>query len=311
MTSGIVKKGWPYAAVILAHSVWGVNFIVAKLALQEVPLFTLGWLRFFLALIFLLPFLLPEIKKTKIDKADLPRLIAVGLLMVTLNIAFFYYGLEQTTVISASFITMVIPVISVILGWWFLKEKIYTVNLAGIILGLVGTFFVIGLPLLFLGDHLSADKLTGNTLIILSSIFWVVGAILSKDLLKKYSTLVVTGIMFFIGFLGFTIPAINDLIQNPGWIKNLTFLGIFGIFYIAIASSVCAYFLFEWGVEKLGVVKADLFQYLEPIIATTLSITFLGEQVRFTFIIGALLIALGVYWSTLIKEQRHHHIHRR
>lgn len=310
MTSGIFKKSWPYTAIILAHTIWGVNFVVAKLTLQEIPIFSLAWLRFVLALIFLLPFLLPEIKKTKIDRADLPRLLAVGLLMVTLNIAFFYYGLEKTTVISASFLTMIIPVISVILGWWVLREKIYTVNLAGILLGLIGTIFVIGLPLLFLGDHLSGDNLIGNILIILASVFWVVGAILSKELLKKYSALMVTAAVFVVGVISFTIPAINDFVQDPTWPTKLTFLGIFGLFYIAVASSVCAYFLFEWGVEKLGVIKADLFQYIEPIIATSMSVAFLGEELRFTFVIGALLIALGVYWSTLIKEKHFHHHHQ-
>ena len=75
----------------------------------------------FFALILLLPFLLTE--KRKIAKSDLPVLIGIGLLMVTLNIGFFYEGLKRTNVITASVLTLVVPILSVIGGWWFLKEK--------------------------------------------------------------------------------------------------------------------------------------------------------------------------------------------
>ena len=63
----ILIKSWPYVAIIVAHTIWGVNFLAAKFALQEFPPMTLAFLRFFLALILLSPFLLTE--KRKIDNA--------------------------------------------------------------------------------------------------------------------------------------------------------------------------------------------------------------------------------------------------
>jgi drug/metabolite transporter (DMT)-like permease len=146
MKSEIFTKTWPYIAVILAHTIWGVNFVIAKITLEEVPPMSLAFLRFALALILLLPFLMIEKKKEKIKKEDLPKLFAVGVLMVVLNIAFFYTGLIRTAATSASALTMIIPVVSVIGGWLFLREKIYTINLTGIGLGLVGALAVIGLP---------------------------------------------------------------------------------------------------------------------------------------------------------------------
>lgn len=311
MASDIFKKGWPYAAIIIAHTIWGINFVVAKLALQEFPPMSLAFLRFALALLFLLPFILTEKKRFKIDREDLPKLFTVGILMVTLNIAFFYAGLPKTTVTSASVLTMIIPMLSVLGGWWFLKEKIYTVNLIGIALGLVGAILVIGIPYLALGLQTVSDTFVGNFLIILASISWVVGACISKKLLEKYSTLTITTIIFLVGAVSFLIPALTEYLKNPGWVNQVTYIGLFGLFFIAIASSISAYFLFEWGLSKLGIVRADLFQYLEPLIAITLGVAILGEQMRFTFIIGAILIGLGAYWTTLVKEShKHHKAHR-
>lgn len=267
---------------------------------------SLAFLRFLLATLLLLPFVLMDRDKMKVDKEDLPALFSIGALMVTLNIALFYAGLTHTTTTSASTLTLIIPVLSVLLSWMFLKEKIYTINLAGVGTGLLGAVLIIGFPFLILGEQLSSQVLMGNFLIILASLVWVVGAIISKKMLKKYSTLTITAIIFLVGVITFLIPAINEYSQNPLWINQVTLLGVFGLLFIAILSSVSAYFLFEWGLGKLGVIKADLFQYIEPIIATTLAVLVLNESLKPAFLLGALLIALGVYWSTLAKE---HHIH--
>lgn len=342
MSSTIFKKAWPYSALLIAHIIWGVNFIVVKLTLQEIPPMSLAFLRFTFATLLLLPFLiiakdapwtnlqkmfsfLPRWKKPEknsiemmegktqnlIERKDLPRIIAVGVLMVTLNITFFFMGIEKTTVATASILTLIIPVISVIVGWTILREKIYVVNIFGVLAGLAGTIAVLGIPLISIGAGFSAQSMVGNFLIILAGISWVAGALIAKQLLQKYSTLTITFMIFFIGAITFLIPAITEFFQNPGWIQHITFLGIFGVFYMTLASSISAYFLFQWGMDQLGIVKADLFQYAEPLVAISLGIFILGEQLRFTYAIGAILIILGVYWSTLAKTPHKHHKHHR
>lgn len=307
----LVAVTWPYVAILAAHIIWGINFVVAKVTLQEVPPMSLAFIRFALATMLLTPFVLSERGTLNIHRKDLPQLIAIGALMSTLNIALFYLGLSKTTATTASILTMSIPVVSVLAAWWIFKEKIYTFNLFGILLGLAGATLVIGLPVYLLGTSLFSEALLGNLLIILASIAWVAGAILSKKMLQKYSTLTITTFVFIVGTITFALPAVLEYLKNPDWPFKITLLGIFGITYIAVLSSTSAYFLFEWGLSKLGVVKADLFQYLEPIIAVSLGILLLGEQIRFTFVIGALLIGLGVYWSTLAKEHhKHHKAHR-
>lgn len=307
-----ISLSWPFIAIIVAHSVWGVNFIVAKLTLQEVPPMTLAFLRFTIASLLLLPFILFEKKKNNIAKEDIPWLILVGVTMVSLNISFFYLGLMRTTAIEASTLTLSIPVLSVLLGWLFLKEKIYVANVIGILLGLVGASLVIGLPLNIIGLNSSfSDRLFGNLLILFSSICWVIAAVLSKKLSTKYTPLTITTVSFFVGVITFAVPALNEYMQNPSWVNKLSLIGLSGITYIAVASSVCAFFLFEWGVKKLGVVKADLFQYLEPLIAASLGVLILAEGLRFSYIAGAILIALGAYWGTYAKDNhKHHKAHR-
>lgn len=311
MSSQILSKPLPYIALILAHFIWGANFVVAKITLQEFPPMTLAFLRFALASLFLAPFFLAETKKIRVEKIDYPKLVAIGVLIITLNIAFFFEGIKRTTAINASVLTLIIPMLSVLLGWWFLKEKVYLVNLLGIAIGFLGALIIIGLPEILMGEF-SSQIMLGNVLVLLASIVWVVGAIISRQMLKKYSSLVITAIAFMVGTITFIIPALSEYIKNPSFTEQITLLGLLGLTFMTILSSISAYFLFEWGLAKLGVIKADLFQYIEPFVAVLLAILILGEKITIPLVVGAVLITAGVYLGTLAKEpyHRHHKAHR-
>lgn len=308
MSSQIFKKPFPYLALLIANLIWGINFVVAKITLQEFPPMSLAFLRFALASLFLAPFFYAETKKLKVEKSDFPKLIAVGILIITLNIAFFFEGIKRTTATDASILTLSIPVFSVLLGWLFLSEKVYLANLLGVILGGIGAFIIIGFPQFMAGTK-SPENLFGNILILLASISWVIGAGISKKILTKYSSLVVTAIAFLVGTITLIIPAALEYIQNPTWPNQITIVGILGLTYMTLLSSISAYFLFEWALSKTPVGMANLFQYLEPVAATTLAVYFLDERISNYFIIGTIFIMFGAFLGTLAKEA-HHTIHK-
>lgn len=279
--------------------------MVAKITLQEFPPMSLAVLRFALASLLIAPFFLAETKKVKIKKQDLPKLLAIGIFAITLNIAFFFEGIKRTTAINASMLTLIIPMLSVLFGWWFLKEKIFLINLLGIVVGFSGALVIIGVPQIITGTQ-SSQILLGNILIILASISWVTAAVISKGILSKYPSMVVTAIAFLVGVVTMFLPAALEYFENPSWMSQITILGILGLTFMTLLSSISAYFLFEWGLSKTSVIIADLFQYVEPFMATILAIWILGERISTTFTIGAALIALGVYLGTLAKEKHHH-----
>lgn len=306
MTSKILTSPLPYIALILSHLIWGGNFVVAKITLQEFPPSTLAFLRFTIACLLIAPFFYAETKKVKIDHKDFPKLIAIGILIITLNITFFFQGIVRTTAINASILTLIIPMLSVFLGWLILKEKVYLVNLGGIALGFIGAFIIIGLPQILSGK-LNSNILLGNILILLAAISWVIGAVISRQMLAKYPSLVVTGIAFLVGTITFIFPAINEYVQNPGWVSNITILGGLGLAYMTFLSSVSAYFLFEWGLSRTNVITADLFQYIEPFVASFLAVLILSEKLSIQLVVGIILISIGVYFGTLAKEKHHKH----
>lgn len=313
------KTALPYLFLLIAHIIWGANFVVAKIALQEFPVMSLAFLRFALAALLIVPFLLtlrepadatPSKKKIGMIKIKhLPKLLTVCLLMTTVGITFFYEGLKRTTAIDASVLTMSIPMISVLAGWMFLKEKVYWVNLLGILLGLFGAVVIIGLPQITTGNFV-ANNLLGNGLILASCITGVAGFTMAKEMLKTYPPVIFTGLLFLVGTLSFLVPAILEYLRNPNWVANISVLGFLGLMYIVILGSLCAFLLMNWGLAKIEVYKANLFHYVEPAVAATFAAIILSERISFSFIIGTCLVILGVYWGTLGKTHHHHPYHK-
>jgi len=311
MSSQIITKPLPYIALILAHLIWGINFVVAKVTLQEFPPMSLALLRFALASLFLAPFFFAQTKKIKIAREDLPSLVGVGVFIITLNIAFFFEGIKRTSAIDASILTLIIPILSVLIGWLYFKEKIYLVNLLGILLSLLGALIIIGLPQVFTGTY-STQMMLGNVLIILAGVSWVIGAAISQKVLRKYSSLTVTAIAFMVGTVAMLVPAGMEYISNPSWPSQVTLLGLLGLTYMTLLSSISAYFLFEWGLAKTSITAADLFQYIEPFVASFLAVTILEERISTSFLTGAFLIVVGAFLGTLAKvtHHRYHKAHR-
>lgn len=310
MNSEILKKPIFYLAIAAAHLIWGANYVFAKITLTEIPVMSLGFLRYSLAVLLILPFLFNlEAKDRKIKLEHLPKLILGAVLVACINIGLFYTGLKRTTAINASVLELSIPIISVIAGWWFLREKIYTANLAGIIISLFGALSIIGVPLIFFGS-LSTSALIGNLLILGSSISFVAGSMIFRQMLQIYKPIVITAVTFLIAAVTFLIPALIEYLANPNWVLSVSILGIFGLIYITVLSSICAYFLLLLGLTKIPVSHANLIQYIEPAVAATLAVPLLGERISFSFIIGTCMIVLGVYWGTLGKQE-HHHIHHK
>lgn len=307
MSSQLFTKPLPYIALLIAHLIWGVNFIVAKYTLLEFPTGSLAFLRFAVATVLVLPFFLAQRKTVKIDRADWPTLVSIGLLLVTFNIAFFFEGMSKSSVINASTLTLTIPIFSIILSWIFLREKVYLINILGILFGLLGAIITIRIPQIFIGTY-SSSEVVGNVLIILSSLCWAGGSILSRKMLAKYPSLIVTSISFMVGTITFLIPALFEYTQDPNWPSRISMLGFLGLMYMTFLSSVSAYFLFEWGLAKIGIFRTNIFQYLEPVLAAFLGIILLGERLTFPFLIGSVLIICSVYLGTISIR---HHLHHR
>jgi drug/metabolite transporter (DMT)-like permease len=74
--------------------------------------------------------------------------------------------------------------------------------------------------------------------------------------------------------------------------------------YVAIFPSVLSYYFWHQGIKELGANKTGQFTHLMPLFGAVLAYIFLGERLHTYHIVGALLIAIGIYLSLFSKTAK-------
>lgn len=291
-------------ALITANIIWGAASPIFKLALQNIPPFTLAYLRFFGAMLILFPF---TARNLYIRKEDRFHLILLSILGITVNITFFFLGLKSAPSINAPIIASSGPVFLYLFAILILHERPHQKVLWGMIVSLIGVLVIIGQPILTGGLNL---EIMGNLFFILATIGSIGHVIVSKEILPKYPVTTVTFWSFLIGSTTFLPLFLYEMFSLHPF-NSLDGRGITGIIFGILLSSVTAYILFEWGIKKLAAQEVGIFTYIDPLIAIIIAIPLLGETITPIFIIGSLLVFSGIFiaegrlhWHPLHKLRR-------
>lgn len=291
-------------SVTVAWIIWGAHPIAVKYGLQTIPVFSLVFYRLFFATLILLPFLISEMRKTKLNFLKLKELFIASLLGITLNICFYFIGIAKTQAIDASLIIALTPVLNMLAARLILKEKITNHEGVGISLGFVGTIMVLLSPLFQNGFSLN-QNFQGNIFVLLAALSWVAFTIYTKRLFKDLSPLLITCGIIFLGMITMFPLMLWDNLGNPGWMLNLNTTSLLSMVYITLASTIAAYFLYEWGLKYIKASEAGILGNVSIVITIILGILILGESLTLIVILGGLLIIGGVVYSNFHDSSRH------
>lgn len=289
------KRSRAYALLLLNTLLWGFSPPIIKMALDYTTInqFLLG--RYFLASLLFLPiYFFSQNKQKRLRHANWPLLIFLGLLGTPLTLIPLYAGLKLTTSIEASILTATGPLLIILGGYFFLKEKITQNEKLGLLIALFGTFVLIAAPILFDGVDLKFSLL-GNLLILLSNLIWTVFLLIVKKLktdanqISLVSYLVSLPVFLFLVFLE---PA-SVIAKTNFWHPT----ALLGIIYMAVFGSVVAFWAYAKGQEDIEAGEASIFTYLQPLFTFPLAYFWLHETITPPILLACLFIALGVYIS--------------
>jgi drug/metabolite transporter (DMT)-like permease len=290
------KRLSAYLLLTFTAIIWGIAGPVIKGTLAYLPPFTFLFWRFLIASLILLPLLIWRAQKENETLKTLLPIIPLGFLGVPLCLTLIYLGFERTTALDGTIIAALAPIFIVISGVLFLKEKVTRLETIGLLIAITGTTIIIIQPLIE-GGALASKNIMGNLFIMVQNLVWTAYVILSKKEFRKHSPLIITAVSFITGLLVIFPFA---LLENDSQIFDFSSLifnsNVFwGVLYMAFFSSVVAYFTFESGLKLIEASEATIFSYLQPIFAAPVAILWLGEKVTSTFLLGAIIITLGVF----------------
>lgn len=284
-------------AIILAALIGGGNAVFIKIALKEIPVFTFNFLRFFIALIIILPLFLKE--KPKITK-DVYKLALLSLLPA-INITLFAFGVRLTTATTSQVIYAAVPIVAGILSYLVLKEKIGFNKITGIILGFIGTLIIVVLPIIDNPSDLKGNLL-GNTAIFIAMILWAIYTILSKNFQNKYSPIYISTFFMLISCVVSFFLSLLDFSSIHVWTKNISASSLLLLFAIGVLGAIYVFF-YQYAIKHGTPVIASMTLYLQPIATFAFASALLGERLTWGFVIGSILVILGMWKVTRTKKQ--------
>lgn len=295
------KRSYAYALLLLNTILWGLSPPIIKVALNFVSINQFLFGRYLLASLIFLPIYFLTQKKTGLEIRNLKLVILLALLGTPLTLIPLYEGIKLTSSIEASILTATGPLMIIIGGGIFLKERITRNEKLGLTVAILGTLLLILGPIINDGSGFKFSLL-GNFLILGSNIIWTVFLLLVKKLKVDASQISLVSYLVAIPVFAILLmlePSSLNTKYLPagghGLILNTS--AIFGIVYMAIAGSIIAFWAYTKGQEYIEAGEAAIFTYLQPLITFPLAYFWLHESISSVGLAACLLIAAGVYIS--------------
>ncbi len=285
-----MKKNIYLFYALFSAFVWGISFTATKVALNAIPPFMIAFFRFILAYIFLeiVSFLL-KIKET-IKKEDRRTLFFMALSGITFYYAFENYGLKYTSAANSSLIISTIPLFTLLINRFFLKESLKKHHWIGIFTSLTGIYILLfGFSFSF---HLNWK---GDMIMFLSVVSWISYTYFTTSLKNNYNMITITKELSYYGILTLIPFTLYEKFHYGFCIMKFTWPTIFSILFLGIICSAIAYWTWNKALTEGDVKITNTFIYLIPLFAIISEQIILKTLPPFHIYIAATLIIMGLF----------------
>ena len=288
------------AFVVVA--IWGTTFVFTKLLLMAgLTAAQIFVLRFIIAYLLLLAYALPRKSFRWFASSWKDELLMAGLGLTGGSLYFLTENSSMiyTTTTNTSLIVCLSPLFATaLISLFYRSQRLHGLQIVGTLMASLGVVVVV------LNGHfvLHLSPL-GDTLAFGACLCWAFYSLLMIPANQRYRTLFITRKVFFYGLV-FMIPYFLIWPEMPQLsvvlrldvLGNLLFLG-------CIASMVC-FLAWNWAMKELGEVAVTNYVYFNPVTTVLFAWLVLSERITLYFIIGTILILVGMYLSNSNKQKK-------
>ncbi|MCX8083579.1 MAG: DMT family transporter [Calditerrivibrio sp.] len=286
-----------YLFLIGAALFWSGNFVLSRGINNIIPPVSLGFWRWVLAGVILLPFSYKYlIRDCEIIKSNFRYLNLLAFLGVTCFNPLIYVAVHYTTAINAVLVNSFVPILILVISLFMYKEAPHLNQIFGIIFSMVGITVI-----MLKGDLNSIYSFKfniGDILVFLAAFTWALYTVLLKKLPKDIHPIAFLQIIIFLGLLYMFPFYILEYITKGGFVLEVK--TALSILYVALFASVFAFIMWNRAVKEIGANRAGPFVHLMPVFGTILAIVFLGEKLYIYHIVGIFLVFVGIFLANKV-----------
>jgi drug/metabolite transporter (DMT)-like permease len=280
--------------------IWGVNFPLIKVALLELPPLAFNALRFPLASLTVLLILRGKGPVPWPERADVPRIVGLGILGNLVYQGFFIFGLDATYAGNASILLATTPVWTLALSTLRGHER----PTAAVWVGISST--LLGMVLVVTGGGLSVGfrgaTLRGDLLMVGAAMTWSLYSVGSRRMVHKYGSLPTTAWTLWTGSAGLVLVGLPSLFGVQ--LRGISSLAWTGVVFAGVLAIGLAYLLWYRGVQRIGNSRTAAYSNLTPVVALAVAWIWLGEIPRLLQLGGAAVVLIGLTLARLGGEER-------
>lgn len=208
------------------------------------------------------------------------------------------YGLKFVSSTVAAVIVATIPLISPVFAWYFFKERLKWMNIAGL------AFSFLGVGLVVLNGSFKFDvSPLGVGLEFIAVLAAIAYSLVLRKLVTRYNTLSIIAYQNIIGVVLFLpvwlLVDFNDFISRPFHPEAFR-----AIILLAVFASTLAFVFFTQSIRQIGVNRSNSFINLIPVFVAILSFFILKEALIGQQIIGILIVVAGLFLAQIKRKRK-------
>jgi drug/metabolite transporter (DMT)-like permease len=280
-----------------AASIWGGMYVVSKVMLEIIPPFLLVSLRLILGAL-TLALIIGVRGFPAISRTAWLQILGVGFVGYGISLSLQFLGTRLSTAANGSLVTSATPAFVLVFAWFLLGEQITWLRQASLLLATLGVVAVIDPR----SAQLDPDLFLGNILLIGAAVTWALYSVLVRKVTRDVEVLPFS-LIAFLGGLPVALPAgaVEWITLGVGEIS----LGVVGgVLFLGIISTALAMVLWNSAFAFVDASLASLTFFAQPVVGTFLGWLFLGERITPLFLLGGILIGLGLLISSREAQVR-------
>jgi drug/metabolite transporter (DMT)-like permease len=274
---------------LLLCGIWGSTWLFIKLGLEDLPPFTFAGVRFLIASAILFAIVAGRRLTLPVKRADWMLLAVTGVLSFSLNYGLLFWGEQYISSGLAALLQATIPVFGLVIAHFYLPgEQMTTAKVFGVVMGVTGVGVIFSNQLSVAGPR----ALAGCAALVIGSACAAYANVLVKARGANLNPAILAGGQMFVGLIPLMLIGI-PLEGNP-FHFHWTRMAVIALFYLAIVGSVTAFLCYYWLVQHMDVTKTMLIALVTPVIAVSLGVLVLNEDLNWRTFAGGAMIISGI-----------------
>jgi drug/metabolite transporter (DMT)-like permease len=278
-----------FLLLLLLASLWGPSFLFIKVAVAEIPPFTLVLGRVGIAALFL--YILLRLKRRSLPAAGRVwlNLAIVALFHNTLPFVLLSWGEQRIDSALASIINGTTPIFTILIAHLLTTDdRLSPMKVVGVALGMAGMVLLVA-PALVAGVRATT---LGLLAVVLVSASYGLALVYSRQKLRGLPPLVAPASQMLLATL-FLLP-FSLFIDRPFTLAAPSLAAAGSVLALALLGTTLGFIVYYRLVQTAEASFASMVTYLAPIFGVLLGVAVLGERLSWNALVAFALILLGV-----------------